>query len=196
MNQPAPPKLAAPGAGLPLWQLIALRYFFFPRYVKKMTWESSQVFFKKQGDNILGIARALNPESLTQQVLVKPIIGIEDSSRYWSVSMVMEHLIIVGTQMADGIIEMTHGRVPKKEANTATVKPFENRPAAVIIPKYQDFLENFLKRTTQGIGDRQSEQRFLHPWFGPLKASQWIALAAIHQQIHHKQAVAITKGMS
>ncbi len=139
------------------------------------------------------MARSLKNNQINQRVLVKPMIGIEDSSRYWSVAMVMEHLIIVGTQMADGVVEMTHGRDPKKKADVAAVKPVENLPADTIIPQYQRFLTSFLQKTTKEIGDKASDKKFLHPWFGHLNARRWMAIAAIHQQIHRKQAEAVAK---
>ena len=51
----------------------------------------------------------LSAEQLQRRVLVKAPMGIEDSSRYWSASMVLEHLIEVGSRIAVGIVELTHG---------------------------------------------------------------------------------------
>lgn len=193
MNQE--PKLAAPGAGLPWWQLLLLRYFVFPRYSKKMTWESSQAFFEREGQKILRIARTLKPEDLIKRVLVKPMVGIEDSSRYWSVAMVMEHLTIVGDQIADGVVQISKGRRPEKKADVAAVKPGGDIPADKAVERYQGFMGLFLKKTSDPAINRSSSEKFLHPWFGPLDARQWMALSAVHQQIHRKQAEAIQAGL-
>lgn len=195
MTDPSMPRLAAPGAGLPFLQRIVLRYFVFPRYSRKMTWEGSQKFFEKEGRKILEIAGGLRPEAFNRRVLIKPTPGIEDSSRFWSVAMVLEHLVIVGSQIADGVVQLTHGQIPDKKADTATVKPFENAPAAVILPRYQGFLQDFARRTTEEVRDREAKVKFLHPWFGMLDPRQWMALAAVHQRIHRKQAEAIVKGL-
>ena len=189
------PKLAPPGAGLPFFQKMILRYFVFPKYSKKMTWETSQAFFKKEGDKILKLAHSLPKEKLTQRILIKSMVGLEDSSRYWSVSMAMEHLMIVGNQIADGIVDLSQGKVPDKKADTATVKPFENLPAEKIISRFENFISNFLERTTKNISNLGSSQKFEHPWFGKLDARQWMALSGIHQQIHRKQAEAIVLGL-
>lgn len=193
MAEAGSPKLAPPGAGLPFFQRIVLRYLVFPRYSRKMTWERSQRFFEKEGRRILEIAARLRPEDVNRRVLVKPMTGIEDSSRFWSVAMVMEHLTIVGGQIADGLVDLTHGRVPDKKADTAAVKPFENARSDVILPRYRDFLKDFERRTTEEMGDRDAGLKFLHPWFGRLNPRQWMALAAVHQMIHRKQAEEIAK---
>ena len=190
------PRLAPPGAGIPFFQKMILRYFIFPRYSKKMTLETAQDFFKREGEKILAKARELPAEKITEKVLVKPMPGLEDSSRYWSVSMAMEHLIIVGSQIAGGIVDLGLGKFPQKKADTATVKPFENKSAEKIISEFEAFIKTFLEKTTRDVVNREAPQTFAHPWFGPLNAKKWMALAAIHQQIHRKQIQAIIEGLS
>lgn len=192
-HDPSPPRLAPPGAGIPFFQRMVLRYVFFPKYSKKMTWEGSQEFFRKEGLKLLKLAIEAPPERINRPALVKPMVGLEDSSRYWSIAMVMEHLMIVGKAIADGVLLLTHGRTPQTKVDTAKVKPFENLPANVVIPQFQTFLEDFLRRTSGDIGDRGAEARHLHPWFGLLNARQWMALAALHQRLHRKQAEAIRR---
>jgi hypothetical protein len=50
-------------------------------------------------------------------------MGIEDSSRYWSAAMVLEHLIEVGSRIATGVVELTHGQAASVKADIADVKP-------------------------------------------------------------------------
>ena len=58
---------------------------------------------------MIALAEPLSAEQLQRRVLVKAPMGMEDSSRYWSAAMVLEHLIEVGSRIAVGIVELTHG---------------------------------------------------------------------------------------
>jgi len=44
-------------------------------------------------------------------------------------------------------------------------------------------------------GDLKTELRYAHPWFGPLDAAGWHALAAGHMGIHRMQIERILKGL-
>lgn len=48
---------------------------------------------------------------------------MEDSSRYWSVFMTLDHLRIVNLGVADAIRLLGQDKVPERKADTATVKP-------------------------------------------------------------------------
>ncbi len=85
------PKLQAPGAGLPFIQRIALRYFIGPLQSKKTPWHVSKISYEKLTSKILNTAESIPAEKRKIKVLVYPIIGLEDSSRYWSVDMLLEH---------------------------------------------------------------------------------------------------------
>jgi hypothetical protein len=42
----------------------------------------------------------------------------------------------------------------------------------------------------------KTKTRFSHPWFGPLDASGWHAMAGSHMAIHRKQIERILQGLS
>jgi len=109
---PPPPKLDRPGAGLPFLELFISRYWVLPRAYRRMTWEHADASFQKQGRILVDMARPLSAGQMQRQVLIDRVTGIEDSSRYWSPSMVLEHLIIVGSQVMRGIVELSRGNVP------------------------------------------------------------------------------------
>jgi hypothetical protein len=190
------PKLAPPGAGIPFGQKVFVRYWFLPRYVRQRDWQTRQRIFRKHGERVLGLLATQSPEALTRRVLVAPMAGLEDSSRYWSVAMAVEHLLIVGSLQARAIRELSRGQVPAGEADTAAVKPQGGIELDTLRPKFTAFLDDFDALISTGLGDRASRTRFRHPWFGPLTAAGWHALSALHQGLHRRQCEAILAGQS
>ena len=45
------------------------------------------------------------------------------------------------------------------------------------------------------VKDLNTSARYAHPWFGPLDAAGWHALAAGHLQIHRQQIERIVEGL-
>lgn len=190
------PRLQAPGKGLPFWQALLVRYWLFPRFCKAHGWEDASKRFEKEGKRILDLTAGLSPELLTRKVLVSGIPGIEDSSRYWSVSMTIEHLMIVGKGMLSGIIELSHGRKPDYKVDVGAVKPKGGQEANAVIEEFRAFLPAYLNGIQSKLGDRSSRVTLHHPWFGEMTAHQWHCLAALHQMTHRKQIDAIRRGLN
>lgn len=186
--------LAPPGAGLPVMQACLLRYMLFPAFCLVTPWHKALTAFQAEGQKLIDLAAALSADQLQQRVLVKAPLGIEDSSRYWSASMVLEHLIEVGSRIAVGIVELTHRSPVSVKADIADVKPKGGR-GAQIIQDFQQFLEDYSRMVSDEIGDRSSKGRHPHPWFGDLNAHQWMCLGAVHQSIHRKQLQRIVVGL-
>jgi hypothetical protein len=181
-------RLAAPGAGLPFLEYLVSRYYWFPKFCRKTTWDQAHALFQKQGVRLLDLACSLAESQRTIRVLIPRIPGIEDSSRHWSVAMVLEHLVIVGSLMGEGIAELTHGRVPPWNISTADVKPRGEMGGTETIAKFEKFLKLFERQVMREAGDRDSKSRLKHPWFGMLSAHQWLCLAGAHQRVHRDQA--------
>jgi hypothetical protein len=186
--------LAAPGAGLPVVPAFALRHLIFPAYCLMTSWDKALAVFQTQGQKVLALAEPLSEDRLLRRVLVKAPLGIEDSSRYWSAAMVMEHLIEVGSRVAVGVVELTSGATVTVKADVADVKP-EGGRGTEIIEDFRQFLDDYVRMVTDEIGDRRSKSRHPHPWFGELDAHRWMCLGAFHQSIHRKQMERIVAGL-
>lgn len=187
-------QLAPPGAGIPLPAQIFLRLFIRPFKAEKADWAESKLRFEKTTQKILREIEGLSEEQISQRVLVPPQMGLEDSSRYWSIAMTLEHLELVNRLMAQLIQALTHGIVPDAKADIAKMKPMRNLSAAESLQIFRRFsLEEF---SIISIGDRNSQLRFAHPWFGKMTARAWYWLMAIHQGIHLQQIRAIKKGLN
>jgi hypothetical protein len=185
--------LAPPGAGLPVIQAFALRYLIFPAYCLTTSWDKALDAFQSEGQKLVTLVEPLSEEQLQRRVLVKAPLGIEDSSRYWSAAMVLEHLMEVGSRIATGVIELTQGVMVTVKADIADVKP-KGGSGMEIIEDYRQFLNDYVRVMTEDIGDRSSKSEHPHPWFGKLNAHQWVCLGAVHQSIHRKQMERILVG--
>lgn len=186
--------LAAPGAGLPRLQAWALRHVLFPAFCRKTSWDQALALFAHEGAQVLAAAQALPPDALWTRVLIRAPMGIEDSSRDWSAAMVLEHLIEVGSRVATGVVELTHGQAVTVKADIVDVKPKGGRDAG-IVAAYRAFLDRYQDTLRHRTGPRDAAGTAPHPWFGDLTAQRWVCLGALHQQIHRRQMERIVAGL-
>jgi len=113
------------------------------------------------------------------------LLGLEDSSRYWSVWMTLDHLRIVHGAIVRIMNELAKGVVPPGRVSTAAVKPNPNVSKEVVAAYQQSCVD--LCDTATMLPELHTKVRCAHPWFGPLDAFGWLALAAMHLTIHRKQ---------
>jgi hypothetical protein len=197
MSKPqAEPKLGPPGAGLPLIESLIARFYYGGYISVKSDWESNREGFARINQKILNLVEGLSEEKLATRVLVPRLQGLEDSSRFWSVAMALEHLYISGTNMAKFVVKLSNGEVPAIEVDIAKVKPPGAKSGAEILANYKVFLEKTLLEIDRGVKDRNSRTRLKHPWFGALTAKQWQWLMLSHSHIHYRQIKLILKELS
>ncbi len=127
-------------------------------------------------------------------MLIRRPPGLEDSSRYWSVWMALDHLRIVHHEFIRVIGALANGRVPAGEASTAAVKPSPAADASVVAA-YEASCDALLT-TVAAVPDLHTSVRFAHPWFGPMTAAGWYALVGGHMSIHRVQIERITAGFA
>jgi len=140
------------------------------------------------------LVRPLSPAQAGMRVLVPRLRGLEDSSRWWSAWMTLDHLRIVNSQIAQVIAALGEGRVPPGQASTAAVKPSADASAEV-----QAAFEascDAVERAAAGLRQPRSTARFTHPWFGPLDTAGWHAMAGMHMGIHRAQLEAIVRALA
>lgn len=189
------PQLAAPGAGLPFIESLVVRYYLGPFVGARSDWGQNLNEFVAINDKILRLVDSLPPEKLGQKVLVPKQQGLEDSSRFWSVAMTLEHLVIVGEKMREAIVALSNEIVPQVIADTATVKPVGQMPPAEALEMFRRFVKSLPDDLTKRVKNPNAKARFAHPWFGPMPAKQWQWLLAQHSAIHYKQFKNIVKGL-
>jgi hypothetical protein len=188
-------RLEPPGAGLRSWEQVAVRRIIFPFFRVNTSWEGAQRQFEREGERILSQCGDLPTELLFKRVLVPRLFGIEDSSRYWSPAMVLEHLTMVGTRMGEIIVALSRHRPARPIVDMKDMKP-SGRAAEDIVQQFGVFLKVFADAMEERVQDRRSECRCRHPRFGSLDAHGWCCLAALHQRLHRRHLNAIRRRLA
>ena len=193
MDHTAPhPKLAPPGAGIPAIERIVGGSVLKLRRLLG-TSEKFTAQFERERRTIADLYTQAGAHALGTRVLIPRLRGLEDSSRFWSVWMTLDHLRIVNDSITGVIGELTEGRVPPGAASTATVKPSEHVKGEVVA-SYESSCDRLLQLVASKPTLR-TPLRFAHPWFGPLDAAGWHAMSAMHMGIHRAQIESILRGL-
>jgi uncharacterized damage-inducible protein DinB len=184
MNAIAEPRLAAPGAGLPLPELLIARLLFGWR---RLTGSAADFTtqFREERQRIRALVARCPDERKGERVLIARLRGLEDSSRFWSVWMTLDHLRITNEAFAGVLLSLARGKAPERVVSTADVKP-NPHVTAEVVEQFEQSCEAFLKAAAATEG-KTTRVRYAHPWFGPLDAHGWHALAAFHQRLHRRQ---------
>jgi hypothetical protein len=182
------------GAGLSKGRALFLRHLGFPLLNSLISWERALDLFEKEGRKILILAKSVPDEKFYERVLVGKLFGLEDNSRYYSVAMVLQHLLTVGNALQNRVPLLSQGKILEKEVKIADYKPYmEIDPE--IITVYERFLNGFREKLETESDNIFLENRHEHPWFGSLRAKDWAVMGMIHQIVHRRQIEAIIKGM-
>ncbi len=192
MSDQPEPKLAPPGAGLPAFELLVARTLF---AWKRLT-KSRRAFdakFAAERHRIRTLIDGLDAEAGSRRVLIERVRGLEDSSRFWSVWMTLDHLRIVNDAIARVIGALVGGLIPPGTASTAAVKP-NVAVGPEVIPGYEATCDH-LVAVVKASPNLKTSLRYPHPWFGPLDAAAWHALAGGHMGIHREQLERILAGL-
>ena len=186
------PNLAPPGAGLPFIELWIVRLWFF-RNAHRFDRAVCEKGFAAERARIIELAHSVGPQKGRKQILIKRLRGIEDSSRFWSVFMTIEHLCIVNRGIIGIIQTLAAGGQPGKAVSTAAVKPSPSADVA-IIDQFEILCSDFEKQIST-IKDLNTSLKWPHPWFGPLNAAEWHFMAGMHMRLHRHQIEKIIENL-
>lgn len=194
LSQNQSPQLAPPGAGIPFHHRLLLRYYIKPFVASKSSIEASKKSFEKLSEKILKELEGLSEAQLQTKILVPPQAGLEDSSRFWSIAMTLEHLGIVGRKLILLINSLSQNLPIYEKADIGKLKPFGEMTVAESIQDFKKFV--FDEFPNVHLPDPDPGNLFEHPWFGPMNCRQYYWLLGTHQAIHLKQIRAIKKGLA
>jgi hypothetical protein len=186
-------KLQPPGAGLPKPELIIARIMFRTRCALT-NYDSYAKLFKEERVKIKNRYSNLSDDDAKARVIIKRLPGLEDSSRFWSVYMTLDHLRIVNSSIADIVAKLSNGIKPEGAASTAAVKPSE-QVTGLIKAEYESSCDLVLKSLSEA-NNKVSSTTFPHPWFGDMTYKNWAALVGSHMGIHRKQISSILEAQS
>jgi hypothetical protein len=122
MNERPTYTLAPPGTGLP-----ALERFVGNILLNLRRWTGTRESFHSKIERERLLIRLLlervQSDSGGRRILIPRILGLEDSSRNWSVWMVLDHLRIVHCEITSVLTDLVDGRCPATVTSIAAVKP-------------------------------------------------------------------------
>lgn len=175
--------LDRPGAGLPALELLLANILVKWRLLFNNRSKAHAYFMKEQQEITQQFAN-LDARLGCKQVLIKRLAGLEDSSRNWSVYMVLDHLRIVNTGITDIIVNLVNEEVLTEKVSTAAVKPslVDERVVDLFIKSCDYFLTQTSKLPTL-----KTRATWAHPWFGELNAASWHFFAGFHMELHRRQ---------
>jgi hypothetical protein len=149
--------------------------------------------FLEEREKIRRLLAGCDEASLARRVRIKRPPGLEDSSRDWSVLMTLDHLRIVHEEFVRVIDALARETIPAGKASTAAVKP-DPEVTLDVIPRYETSCDALLACLAT-VPNFKTRAKFAHPWFGPMDAYAWHALAGGHMSIHRVQIERILKGL-
>lgn len=179
--------LAPSGTPMPLMFRLLLRYFVGPMVSRSANWEKAVDGFGAVNAKILAEVAKLNDEEMTTRVLVPSQYGLEESSRYWSAAMVLEHMVIVGTGIKGIVISLSNGVVPDYKVELSRVKPRGKGTPQQAIADFKQFTDITQGEIAGQLGNKDSKASLDHPWFGKFNTRQWHWLLSAHSVIHLQQ---------
>ncbi len=185
------PTLKPPGHPLPLIQRALLRCVIGPFLSKRDSWETMRSRYELLVSKIIQVSESISETERQIPILVDPIVGLEDSSRFWSVDMTLEHLVTVSRHMESMILVLARGEKPTVVADTAKVKPKENEEK--FLTEFKAYAPLLYQNLDLQMKNRESQITHRHPWFGMINAKQWYWVLAGHQGIHYQQIKQIVK---
>lgn len=194
MSEADNPKLEPPGAGLGTMEGWLTRRIVFPMFCRTTSFEDATAIFEKEGRRIEDLCGLFTPEQFTQRVLVPPLPGIEDSSRFWSAAMLVEHLVIVGNSVSKILLFLSRGQVPPFAVDISGVKP-KGTHGIGVMSDFRRLLAEYPALVRTDLPRPPDAPRFAHPWFGELGIHEWHCLAATHLRVHRRQLFLIRKGI-
>jgi len=187
------PKLGEPGAGLPFHEWFVAKYLLFPHRFRTISNAQAISNFAEESKNILQIVSRLTDAELLEKRLIKRLRGLEDNSRYWSIAMAIEHMIIAGTSLRGVIVALSNGRADLPESTIAGLKPNPEISAEGLIERFEQMTQKFVRTAEGAKVGAFPNTTYGHPWFGPLNAEQWLIFAGAHQNVHRNQIEEIAR---
>jgi len=187
------PNLEPPGAGLPFSEWLIAKYVILPQKLRNTSKLEAIDKFKFEGVKIVDLAKSLSEDQMSKRVLVPRLGGVEDSSRFWSVAMTLEHLIIVNERIQIALEHLSINDNNLPSVGTADVKPDINVNSKTIISRFENMVLSLEDAAASRILSRYRDCKYPHPWFGPLNAEEWLVTVGLHMYIHRVQIQHILK---
>lgn len=173
-----------PGAGLPDFERLFIKYFLVPMVRLVFTWKIAHFLIHREVKIIEKLINKVSKKDLQKRVFINRAFAIEDHSRDYSINMCLEHLRITGSAIIRVIESLTNEVEFKSKITIEAVKPKDNSEYEAekffeFMKKYELYLKNHKKNFSK-ITKR-------HPWFVNFNNFDWVCFMFMHTFIHRRQ---------
>jgi len=182
------------GGGISASKRLLAKHLMFPLLNKTVSWEKAWDIYDKEGEKILTLVSSLDHEQLFKRILVPKLFGLEDNSRYYSVAMVLTHLLSVGNAFQTRIPVLSRGEKLDGHVAIEDVKPYTQRDEE-IVAHFKEFMGSYREKLEENIDDIHIDNTSEHPWFGAFNPKEWSILGMVHQTVHRRQIEAIKRSL-
>lgn len=185
-------KLAKAGQGLPNFEKMFIKNVMVPMVRTLFTFDIAILLLKREVKIIKNLVKDIKKEDLKKRVLIDRAFGIEDNSRDFSISMVLEHLTIVGFGIKEVIKTLSLEKEFPNDIKIENVKPHANKDGSLdeflfCMQEYILFMKTLHKK--------QSKSTKAHPWFVEFNNFDWVVFLYLHTFIHRRQIESIKKAL-
>lgn len=187
--------LEKPGAGIAWYYRLLNRTLITPLVARRTPWSECRRRFIGIDAELRAALDGLTDAQLTRRVLVPHLMGLEDSSRYWSVAMTARHLAVVGPLMVSVMLRLSRRVDVSERVDFVAVKPEAARNEPSSVSEYLAFSSRVVRELDEGVGNVHAPGTTPHPWFGELTVPGWYWLLGTHSWVHLRQVRAIRRAL-
>lgn len=177
-------KLDKPGAGLPNIERLVLKVFLVPIVRIFISRFIASFLLNRELRIIEKSVSKVSLKDRNKSIIIDRTLAIEDDSRRYSINQVLEHLIIAGTMVQNGISYISREEEFDYEIKIENAKAYGNDDKQ--LEKFLAFYENYFENIVPLLA-HNSKMTKKHPWFIRFNNRDWHKFMYMHTFIHRRQ---------
>ncbi|NJM09603.1 MAG: hypothetical protein HC883_01495 [Bdellovibrionaceae bacterium] len=184
-----------PDVALPWHQQLVMRIYLGHFVAGSSVAEDNRKVYEAFSNKIIALASGIPFTLHSIRVLVPVQAGLLNDTRYWSIAMTLEHLIMIDKMAKEIIIRLALGQVPDLNVPVKSVAPTGKIEPEKVFEDYRLSVPLRLDEMDEAFIDSKCEVTAPHPIFGDFNARQWQWSMAARSFLRHRQLQNIRKGL-
>lgn len=180
---------------LPWHEQLVMRVYVGPFMANSSDSPQNRRLYEAYSHKIIALAEEVPLDQHKVRVLVPPQAGLLEDTRSWSISMILEHLILVDMKAKEIILKLSLGKDPDFKMSIGSVKPIGRWDARETFERYKAFVPSYLDEIEEALAKSKLELTEVHPIFGPFNALQWQWSMATRTALRYRQLINVRKGL-
>jgi len=188
--------LNLPNLALPWHQQLMMRIYVGPFMANSMDASANRKTYEGFSRRIIELVSDIPFAQHKIPVLVPAQVGLLDDTRYWSIAMTLEHLLMVDAKAKEIILKLAQGEDAGIKVTPRGVKPSGQADPEKILADYIEFVPTQLDEIEQVLSTSSSKKTEVHPIFGDFTALQWQWSLGARTALRFKQLKNICLGLT